>query len=160
MISSDVFCNVMLVYQVHGQPGQQYMTIQQGTSPESPADFKQWDAGDKMLVPPGTEKLYLYKGLTEGTVTLSITELPGRTLMGANQGGGNGENLGDNPGDKTDALDDISNANISVCGSEIIATDLVRIINALGQDVTALNGSLSKGMYIVVTKTATCKIML
>ena len=95
---------IMLIYQIHGQQGAQYMTTTPGQSSESPAIMKQWDGGDKMHVPAGNHTLYLYDN-GDDTYTLSLTQLSGKTLAcanggndGGNQGGNDGGNQGGNDG--------------------------------------------------------------
>ena len=69
---------LMVLYQVDGQPGVQYMTQAYVDGPTH-ATLIQTDGGNKMHVGAGNHTLYLYDN-GDGTLELSIEPIPGKTL--------------------------------------------------------------------------------
>ncbi|MDY6426735.1 MAG: alpha-amylase family glycosyl hydrolase [Bacteroidales bacterium] len=77
---------VFVLYQVHGEPGVQYMAktyttgVTHGTLSTS--------GSEKIMIPAGTKKLYLYDN-GDGTVEISTQVMSGKALVdGGQQGGG------------------------------------------------------------------------
>lgn len=71
---------VFVIYQVHGVAGVQYMTPSYVSGVTHTTLLT--TGNDKMLVPAGTKKLYLYDN-GDGTVEISTQPIPGKTLMDA-----------------------------------------------------------------------------
>ena len=93
---------LMILYQVHGVPGVQYMTE---SYVEGVTHAKLTTTGsEKMAVEPGMYTLYLYDN-GDGSVELSTEPLPGKTLVDAEQGGG------EDPGEQ--AIENVYELNLS-----------------------------------------------
>lgn len=138
---------VFVIYQVHGVAGVQYMTPSYVSGVTHTTLLT--TGNDKMLVPAGTKKLYLYDN-GDGTVEISTQPIPGKTLMDACDTNSAEESDSKELAIYPNPVADVLNIQSDTEFDSAMITNLAgqTMLFSVSNNQIAV-GSLSKGLYII-----------